>query len=93
MNIISNFESPKDFASDGLVDHYVPGEVRSPSGAKLLTVENSVFLLDTYLPDILIRMDSFKGTISITFNDGYISVDNATAFLRYMADYMLVFAR
>ena len=40
-------------------------------------------------------MDSFKGatTLSITFNDGYISTENAVAFLDYIADFMLVFAR
>ena len=38
--------------SDGLVDHYIPSEVASPSGAKVLTVHNCVFMLDTYLPDM-----------------------------------------
>jgi len=35
-----------------MVDHYVPGEVISRSGEKLITVDNCVFFLDTYLPDM-----------------------------------------
>ncbi|GKT93659.1 hypothetical protein Ct61P_11509 [Colletotrichum tofieldiae] len=40
------------FASDGIVDRYVPGEVSSTAGKRLLTVENVVFHLDTYGSDV-----------------------------------------
>ncbi len=41
----------------------------------------------------LVRMDSFKGAtaLSITFNDGYLSGDNAIAFLSHIAGFMLLF--
>lgn len=36
------------FVSDGIIDHYVPGEIMAPSGNKLMTVEDCSFFLDTY---------------------------------------------
>lgn len=43
----------------------------------------------------MVRMDSFKGAtaLPITFNDAYTSAKTAMAFLGYVADFMLMFAR
>ncbi|GKT45932.1 putative 15-O-acetyltransferase SAT12 [Colletotrichum spaethianum] len=80
--------------SDGIVDKYVPGEVLGASSEKLLVVESCLFHLDTYLSDVLIRMDSWKGAtgLSICFNDGRLDETLAEEFLGYMAEFMLKFA-
>lgn len=46
-------------------------------------------------PGRLVRMDSFKGAtaLSVTFNDGCMTVDDAVAFLGYVVEFMLGFAR
>ena len=35
-----------------MVDRYVPGEVVTASGETLLIVDNCVFFVNTYLPDM-----------------------------------------
>ncbi|KXH68107.1 hypothetical protein CSAL01_12931 [Colletotrichum salicis] len=73
---------------------YVPGEVLDAVGEKLLVVESCLFHLDTYLSDVLIRMDSWKGVIglSICFNDGRLDETLAEEFLGYIVGFMLKFA-
>ncbi|KAI1880213.1 hypothetical protein JX265_001834 [Neoarthrinium moseri] len=81
------------FASDGIVDQYLPGEVTGTCGMKLFTVESCLFHLDTYQSDVLIRMESFKGvtSLSICFNDGRLNVTLAKEFLKSVAEFMLKF--
>ncbi|KAK1522666.1 hypothetical protein CPAR01_14209 [Colletotrichum paranaense] len=82
------------FASDGIVDKYIPREVFGAGEEKLLVVESCLFHLDTYLSDVLVRMDSWKGAtgLSICFNDGRLNATLADQFLGYIVEFMLKFA-
>ncbi|KAI3531129.1 hypothetical protein CSPX01_14346 [Colletotrichum filicis] len=82
------------FASNGIVDKYIPREVFGAGEEKLLVVESCLFHLDTYLSDVLVRMDSWKGAtgLSICFNDGRLNATLADQFLGYIAEFMLKFA-
>ncbi|OIW25261.1 15-O-acetyltransferase Tri3 [Coniochaeta ligniaria NRRL 30616] len=103
-NFLSSFLSSKPpsfsdssipiFASDGIVDRYVPGEIMGSFGNTLMTVEACSFLLDTYNDSLLIRMESWKGATSLSFcfNDGYFKSEDAARFLKDMAGFMLTFA-
>ncbi|KAJ2966699.1 hypothetical protein NQ176_g10025 [Zarea fungicola] len=81
------------FITDGLVDNYVPGHVATPDGEKLLDVESCVFGVDTYMSDILIRMDSWKGStvLSVCYNEGCLQTETARQFLDLVARFMLAF--
>ncbi|OAA69927.1 15-O-acetyltransferase-like protein [Akanthomyces lecanii RCEF 1005] len=81
------------FVTDGLVDNYVPGHVATPDGEQLLDVESCVFGVDTYMSDILIRMESWKGAtvLSVCYNDGCLQAETAREFLGRVAQFMLAF--
>jgi len=43
---------PQVFVSDGIVDHYVPSSVKTLDGEELFSVDECIFLLDTYGSDM-----------------------------------------
>ncbi|ERF71078.1 hypothetical protein EPUS_07750 [Endocarpon pusillum Z07020] len=84
------------FVSDGMNDRFIPGDVTSAAtGEKLMSVENVSFFLNKYLPSMSFRLDSWKGasTLSLCYNDGSYTAEEATTWLQYLATYMLAFAQ
>ncbi|KAH6669308.1 15-O-acetyltransferase [Halenospora varia] len=84
------------FISDGVNDRFIPSDITAAAtGEKLMEIDNVSFFLDSYLPGILIRMESWKGatSFSLCFGDGSYSVEKANAFLKDLMGYMLRFAK
>jgi hypothetical protein len=84
------------FISDGVNDRFISRDIISAaSGEKLMSVDNVAFFIDSYLPEILIRMDSWKGAsaLSLCYNDGSYTDKEATTFLEHIASYMLAFVQ
>ncbi|KAF7593964.1 trichothecene 15-O-acetyltransferase [Aspergillus hancockii] len=80
---------------DGLNDRYLPREVvRGDTGEALMAVNGVLFVLNEPNPFLAVRLESWQGasTLSIDYNGGRYSREQAEAFLRSVAKYMLVFA-
>ncbi|THY33589.1 15-O-acetyltransferase Tri3 [Aureobasidium pullulans] len=82
------------FASDGMNDLYIPKTVSTSDGSTLLSVKDIVFLTDSYQPGILLRMESWNGTttLSLSYCDGSYSSQEANIFLQCMKDFMMALA-
>ncbi|KAH8679921.1 15-O-acetyltransferase [Tricladium varicosporioides] len=83
------------FISDGINDRFIPPDITvAATGEKLMEIDNVSFFLDSYLPGILIRMESWKGatSFSLCFENGSYSTEKATSFLKDLMGYMLTFA-
>ncbi|KAG9565254.1 putative trichothecene 15-O-acetyltransferase, partial [Aureobasidium melanogenum] len=80
------------FASDGLNDLYIPRTVSTQDGTPVLFIDNVVFLTDTYEPGILLRMEGWNGTtsLSLSYCDGSYSSEEAMAFLRCVKEFMMI---
>ncbi|KAK6006544.1 hypothetical protein QM012_006954 [Aureobasidium pullulans] len=81
-------------ASDGLNDLYIPRTVSTRDTTPVLNVDDVVFLTDTYEPGILLRMEGWDGTttLSLSYCDGSYSSEEAIAFLQCMKEFMMSFA-
>ncbi|KAH0337677.1 putative trichothecene 15-O-acetyltransferase, partial [Aureobasidium melanogenum] len=80
-------------ASDGLNDLYIPSTVLTQDGSPILDVDDVIFLTDTYEPGILLRMEGWNGTtsLSLSYSDGSFSSEEAKAFLQCMEEFMMSF--
>ncbi|KAF7587254.1 trichothecene 15-O-acetyltransferase, partial [Aspergillus hancockii] len=72
------------FISDGLNDRFIQKDIVSrDTGETLMSVDHIAFFTNQYQPYMLLRLDSWKGacTLSLCFNDGSYTADEATTFL------------
>ncbi|KAB8235866.1 15-O-acetyltransferase Tri3 [Aspergillus alliaceus] len=82
------------FLSDGLNDRFLPNEiVRSDTNKPLMTVNGVLFALNEYDPFYTTRLESWQGasTLSVCYNGGNYSKEEAEAFLHCVVKYMLAF--
>ncbi|KAF2125620.1 15-O-acetyltransferase [Dothidotthia symphoricarpi CBS 119687] len=84
------------FISDGVNDRFIPGNIiDSTTNKTIMTVDNVAFFTDSYMPGLLVRMESWKGVTSIglSYNDGTFTAEQAVTLLKYIMGYMLVFTQ
>ncbi|KAF1347599.1 15-O-acetyltransferase [Delphinella strobiligena] len=81
------------FISDGVNDRFIPGSITSATNETIMTVDNVAFLTDSYMPGLLVRMESWKGVTSLglSYNDGTFTADQAVMLLKDIMHYMLAF--
>ncbi|KAF3392149.1 hypothetical protein DPV78_010718 [Talaromyces pinophilus] len=88
----SGISSPL-FTSDGINETYVDREISDKSGNVAITVNTVRFFLNQYMPFLSIRLDSFRGRseLSLSYNDGQYTDEEASAFLQDVASFILQF--
>ncbi|KAE8396434.1 trichothecene 15-O-acetyltransferase [Aspergillus alliaceus] len=81
------------FISDGKNERFLPEQVTSSNGDAVLTVDNFYFFLNQFLPYLAIRLESWRdaSTLSVCYNDGNYTNEEAMAYLDSVAHWMLAF--
>ncbi|KAE8356478.1 15-O-acetyltransferase Tri3 [Aspergillus coremiiformis] len=83
------------FLSDGLNDRYLPREIRLGDGNEtLMTVDGFLLSINEWDAFYVLRLESWQGasTLSVAYNGGCYSRDEAEGFLATVVKYMLAFA-
>ncbi|KAF7593958.1 trichothecene 15-O-acetyltransferase [Aspergillus hancockii] len=81
------------FISDGRNEPFIPEEVVSDKGETVLSVDKTFFFLNQFLPYLAIRLESWKdaSTLSVCYNDGNYSDEEAIAYMKSVAYWMQAF--
>ncbi|KAF5017541.1 hypothetical protein F66182_10517, partial [Fusarium sp. NRRL 66182] len=81
------------YTSDGVNETYIDREISDKSGNVAITVNTVRFFLNQYMPFLSIRLDSFRGRseLSLSYNDGQYTDEEASAFLKDVASFILQF--
>ncbi|EED21275.1 conserved hypothetical protein [Talaromyces stipitatus ATCC 10500] len=81
------------YTSDGVNETYIDREVSDETGKVAITIDTVRFFLNQYMPFMSIRLDSFRGRseLSLSYNDGQYTDEEASTFLQDVASFILQF--
>ncbi|OKL63819.1 hypothetical protein UA08_01099 [Talaromyces atroroseus] len=83
------------FTSDGVNETYIQREINDKAGNIVITVNTVRFFLSQHMTFMSIRLDSWRGrsALSLSYNDGTYTDEEASEFLKDTVSFMLQFTQ